>query len=55
MIETMLGIEPSEKITKKEMKNLLENSVFNEDDTLKLKGDMKFKMNDVPFRILELP
>ena len=41
MIETMLGIEPSEKITKKEMKNLLENSVFNEDDTLKLQETHK--------------
>ena len=30
-------------------------AIIKEDDTLKLKGDMKFKMNDVPFRILELP
>ena len=29
--------------------------VIKEDDTLKLKGDMRFKLEDVSFRILELP
>ena len=30
-------------------------AIIKEDDTLKLKGDMKFKMDEIPFRILELP
>jgi hypothetical protein len=29
--------------------------ILKEDDTLKLKGQMKFKLNEVLFRIMELP
>lgn len=29
--------------------------VIKEDDTIKLKGDMRFKLENVPFRIMELP
>ena len=30
-------------------------AVIKEDDRIKIKGDMKFKLGNVPFRIMELP
>ena len=30
-------------------------AVIKEDDRIKIKGDMKFKLENVPFRIMELP
>ena len=52
-------IEFSEQYNKFYYKDLMSTNgsvlILKEDDTLKIKGDMKFKLNDINFHILELP